>query len=172
MFIDLHKSGNLVSPEQVGHVFAALAANPPHDLSGSFCSQDEEKLKDYRLWTRINKSRCYKVYFIYDRIPLFNNHTTKIKSIIVTIIWCITAVCYIEQFLKITLLLYFIVWIYNKRSILIANKITSILLKYYEVYTLCFDEWLESTMYLCYKGSVVIFVKLSESDASISVRHL
>ena len=49
MFIDLHKSGNLASPEQVGHVFAALAANPPHDLSGSFCSQDEEKLKDYHL---------------------------------------------------------------------------------------------------------------------------
>ncbi|KAG2227934.1 hypothetical protein INT45_011957 [Circinella minor] len=49
MFIDLHESGKLLTPEQAGHVFGALAANPPRDLSGTFCGQDEEKIKDYRL---------------------------------------------------------------------------------------------------------------------------
>ncbi|KAG2227933.1 hypothetical protein INT45_011956, partial [Circinella minor] len=47
-FIDLYESGKLVTPEQAGHVLTALAANPPHSLSGAFCSWDEEKLKDYR----------------------------------------------------------------------------------------------------------------------------
>ena len=48
-FIDLYEAGKLVTPEQAGHVLASLAGNPPHALSGSFCSWDEEKLKDYRL---------------------------------------------------------------------------------------------------------------------------
>ena len=48
-FIDLYESGNMVRPEQAGHVLAALAANPPRALSGAFCSWDSEELKDYRL---------------------------------------------------------------------------------------------------------------------------
>ncbi|KAI9497156.1 hypothetical protein BDB00DRAFT_805224 [Zychaea mexicana] len=48
-FIDLYNSGALVRPEQSGHVLAALAAKPPRAMTGSFCSWDDESLKDYRL---------------------------------------------------------------------------------------------------------------------------
>ncbi|KAI9480518.1 MAG: hypothetical protein EXX96DRAFT_563080 [Benjaminiella poitrasii] len=47
-FVDLHRSGKLVQPQDPGHVLAALAANPPKALSGKMYSWDDNDMKPYR----------------------------------------------------------------------------------------------------------------------------
>lgn len=47
-FIDLHRNGQLVKPEDPGHVLVALSNNPPKDLSGQMLSWDDEEMKPYR----------------------------------------------------------------------------------------------------------------------------
>lgn len=47
-FVDLHKSGKLIHPDQPGYVIAALAAKAPKNLSGTFVSWDEDVLAEYR----------------------------------------------------------------------------------------------------------------------------
>lgn len=47
-FINAHSSGQLVKPEDCGHVIAALALGAPKSLSGQFVSWDSEEVKDFR----------------------------------------------------------------------------------------------------------------------------
>ncbi|KAI7906576.1 uncharacterized protein BX663DRAFT_428023 [Cokeromyces recurvatus] len=46
-FIDLHRSGKLVKPQDPGHVLAALANNPPKELSGKMYSWNDEEMKPF-----------------------------------------------------------------------------------------------------------------------------
>jgi hypothetical protein len=46
-FVDLHREGKLVQPEDPGHVLVALANNPPKNLSGQMYSWNDEQLKGY-----------------------------------------------------------------------------------------------------------------------------
>jgi NAD(P)-dependent dehydrogenase (short-subunit alcohol dehydrogenase family) len=48
-FIDLHKHGQLVKPQDPGHVLAALANNPPKELSGKMYSWNDEEMKPFCL---------------------------------------------------------------------------------------------------------------------------
>lgn len=47
-FVDAHKNGKLVKPEDSGHVIAALAVKADKSLSGQFVSWDSEQCADYR----------------------------------------------------------------------------------------------------------------------------
>lgn len=47
-FIDLYRSGKLISPDESGFVIAALAIRATHDLSTQFLSWDDEMLQSYR----------------------------------------------------------------------------------------------------------------------------
>jgi len=47
-FLSVHASGNLVKPEDCGHVIAGLALGAPKELSGSFVSWDSEECKSFR----------------------------------------------------------------------------------------------------------------------------
>ncbi|KAG0740922.1 hypothetical protein G6F57_010835 [Rhizopus arrhizus] len=47
-FMQLHSEGKLLKPETPGHVLAALAHNPPKELSGLMYEWNHEKLKDYQ----------------------------------------------------------------------------------------------------------------------------
>ena len=47
-FINAHAKGELVQPEDSGHVAAALALKAPKSLSGQFVSWNEDALKEYR----------------------------------------------------------------------------------------------------------------------------
>ncbi|PSS05398.1 hypothetical protein PHLCEN_2v3887 [Hermanssonia centrifuga] len=46
-FIRDHKEGNLVDPEDCGHVIAALALKAPQELTGKFVSWDSEECREY-----------------------------------------------------------------------------------------------------------------------------
>ncbi len=46
-FIREHKEGNLVDPEDCGHVIAALALKAPQELTGKFVSWDSEECREY-----------------------------------------------------------------------------------------------------------------------------
>ncbi|CAO3692538.1 unnamed protein product [Rhizopus microsporus] len=47
-FVQLHSQGNLIKPETPGYVLAALANDPPKELSGQFHSWDDEQLKRFQ----------------------------------------------------------------------------------------------------------------------------
>jgi hypothetical protein len=47
-FVQAHAQGKLVTPEDAGHVIAALALKAPKSLSGRFVSWDSEECKDFR----------------------------------------------------------------------------------------------------------------------------
>ncbi|GAM84152.1 hypothetical protein ANO11243_021450 [Dothideomycetidae sp. 11243] len=47
-FIKLKESGQLLKPEQPGHVMARLVLNAPNDLNGEFISWDDERLKKFQ----------------------------------------------------------------------------------------------------------------------------
>ncbi|RCH80020.1 hypothetical protein CU098_008375 [Rhizopus stolonifer] len=46
-FIELHRDGKLVKPEDPAHVLAALANQPPKHLSGGFFSWNDEDMKPF-----------------------------------------------------------------------------------------------------------------------------
>lgn len=46
-FIELHRTGNLVQPQDPGHVLVALANNPPKELSGQMYSWNDEEMKPF-----------------------------------------------------------------------------------------------------------------------------
>lgn len=48
-FIDLHRSGQLVKPQDPGHVLVALAANPPKELSGKMYSWNDQEMQPFCL---------------------------------------------------------------------------------------------------------------------------
>ncbi|KAI9452087.1 short-chain dehydrogenase [Russula earlei] len=48
LFIREKKDGQLVRPEDPGHVIAALAVNGPRSLSGEFVSWDDERCREFR----------------------------------------------------------------------------------------------------------------------------
>ncbi|KAJ2959090.1 hypothetical protein NQZ79_g5387 [Umbelopsis isabellina] len=47
-FLDLHKEGKLVNPEDCGHVIASLSLNADKGLSGKFISWDDEIVAQHR----------------------------------------------------------------------------------------------------------------------------
>ena len=47
-FVVLHSRGELVKPEQPGHVIAALSLSAPNDFSGKYVSWDADELKPYQ----------------------------------------------------------------------------------------------------------------------------
>lgn len=48
-FIDLHRTGKLVQPQDPGHVLAALANDAPKALSGKMYSWNDPEMKEYCL---------------------------------------------------------------------------------------------------------------------------
>ncbi|KAK4511464.1 uncharacterized protein ATC70_012679 [Mucor velutinosus] len=46
-FIELHRTGKLVQPEDPGHVLVALANSPPQELSGKMYSWNDEEMKPF-----------------------------------------------------------------------------------------------------------------------------
>jgi hypothetical protein len=46
-FSKAHEEGNLVAPEESGHVIAALALNASPEFTGQFISWDSEKCRDF-----------------------------------------------------------------------------------------------------------------------------
>ena len=47
-FLNVHTGGQLVAPEDAGHVTAALALKAPKSLSGQFISWNDDSLKEFR----------------------------------------------------------------------------------------------------------------------------
>lgn len=47
-FVNAHRDGKLVKPEESGHVIAALVVGAPKSLSGQFVSWDSPELKAFR----------------------------------------------------------------------------------------------------------------------------
>jgi hypothetical protein len=47
-FVDLHRQGKLVNPQDCGHVIASLSINGSKDLSGKFVSWDDDILAEHR----------------------------------------------------------------------------------------------------------------------------
>lgn len=48
-FMELHREGKLVQPQYPGHVLAALANNPPKELSGKMFSLTDAEMKPFSL---------------------------------------------------------------------------------------------------------------------------
>lgn len=48
IFMNLYDNNQLVKPELPAYVIAALASNPPKELSGKMCGWDDEELQPYR----------------------------------------------------------------------------------------------------------------------------
>lgn len=47
-FHELHKEGQLLKPEQPGHVIAKLSLEAPKELSGKFLSWNDEELAAFQ----------------------------------------------------------------------------------------------------------------------------
>jgi hypothetical protein len=47
-FVDLHRDGKLVDPQDCGYALASLSINASKDLSGKYVSWDDEELAEYR----------------------------------------------------------------------------------------------------------------------------
>ena len=47
-FVQAHADGNLVKPEDCGHVIAALSVQAPKSLTGRFVSWDSNECEPYR----------------------------------------------------------------------------------------------------------------------------
>lgn len=48
-FVELHEKGQLVKPHDPGHVLAALANDPPKELSGKMVTWNDEDMRSYNL---------------------------------------------------------------------------------------------------------------------------
>lgn len=51
-FINAHKEGKLVKPEDVGHVIGALSLKAPNSLSGKFVNWDGDECNEFRKTSR------------------------------------------------------------------------------------------------------------------------